>query len=293
MMRVIAGDAITLFATKLPTTAGLSVMSLQDKVREVVFGSPSRIASQQWTSRISTHVPGCFRVAVIGGSAVLGALLVGFIAATTVLLLLFRFVDPPVSTLMLGQLLTGGKVEQRWVSLDRISPNLVRAVISSEDGQFCSHYGVDFREFEQALRKAEQNGIDGIRGASTISMQVAKNLFLWPSKDLLRKGLEIGITFMMELVWPKRRILEVYLNIAEWGPGIFGAEAAARHHFRKSAARLSSHEAALMAASLPNPYRRVAGNPGPATRRVAQIVQTRALSAGQRVACVLSRGSVR
>src|SRR5690606_41548965 len=105
----------------------------------------------------------------------------------------------------------------------RHSPNLDRAVISSVDALFCRHYGVDLGEFAAALRKAEGNGLDDVRGASTITMQVAKNLFLWPSKDLLRKGLEIGIADVMEQIWPKRRILEVYLNIAEWGPGIFGA----------------------------------------------------------------------
>ena len=108
-------------------------MSLQDKVREVVFRSPPRLTSQQWASRLSSHVPGCLRVAVIGGSAAVAALLAGFVVVTTILLLFFRFVDPPMSTLMLGQALTGGKVDQRWVSLDEISPNLVRAVISSED----------------------------------------------------------------------------------------------------------------------------------------------------------------
>lgn len=262
-------------------------MSLQDKVREVVFRSPSHDLSQPWVSRLSANARGCVRVALIGGSAALGALLAGFFSIVLVLLLIFRFVDPPMSALMLGQALAGGKVDQRWVSLDEISPNLVRAVISSEDGQFCSHFGVDFRELEHALRKAGQDGLDSARGASTISMQVAKNLFLWPSKDLLRKGLELGITVIMEQVWSKRRILEVYLNIAEWGPGIFGAEAAARHHFRKSAARLTAQEAALLAASLPNPHRRVAGSAGPGTRRIAQIVATRARSLGRRAACVL------
>lgn len=259
-------------------------MALQDRLREVVRGNSSREASA-WTSRLTSQMPECLRVALIAGSVALGALLAGFLVLTTTVLLFFRFVDPPMSTLMLGQALTGGKVEQRWVGLEQISPHLVRAVISSEDGQFCSHNGIDFRELELALRKAERNGLDDVRGASTISMQVSKNLFLWPSKDLVRKGLELGITMVMEQVWPKRRILEVYLNIAEWGPGIFGAEAAARHHFRKSAARLSPREAALMAASLPNPHRRIAGKPGPGTRRLAQIVEARARSAGR--TCIL------
>ncbi|MCL4765379.1 MAG: monofunctional biosynthetic peptidoglycan transglycosylase [Hyphomicrobiaceae bacterium] len=268
-------------------------MAWQDRVREARCSTPSAESSRQWPSALVGHAPGCLRLALVAGSAALVALLTAFVALSAVVLIILRFVDPPMSALMLGHALTGGKVEQRWVGLERISPHLVRAVISSEDGQFCSHSGIDFGELALALRKAERNGLDDVRGASTISMQVAKNLFLWPSKDLLRKGLELGITVVMEQVWPKRRILEVYLNIAEWGPGIFGAEAAARHHFRKPAARLSPHEAALMAAALPNPIRRVAGAAGPGTRRLAQIVEARARSAGRRVACVLPLGSSR
>ena len=181
----------------------------------------------------------------------------------------------------------GQEIEQRWVRLDNVSPNLIRAVITSEDGQFCRHWGIDFGEMRAALRRAEDGGLDEIRGASTISMQVSKNLFLWQSKYLFRKGLEIWITLAMELMWPKERILEVYLNIAEWGPGVFGIEAAARHHFSKPAARLSEREAALLAASLPNPIVRIAGKPGPGTRRVAQIIESRARSATARSACIL------
>lgn len=263
-------------------------MALQDRVREALAFQP-RVRVEDWVSRLAANVPSCARAAIIGGTAALAGLVAAFVIIITPILLLFRFVDPPMSTLMLGRALTGGNIEQRWVKLDDISPNLVRAVISSEDGQFCYHYGVDLREMEAALRQAGRAGFDDVRGASTITMQVAKNLFLWPSKDLLRKGLELGIAVVMEQVWPKRRILEVYLNIAEWGPGIFGAEAAARHHFRKSAARLTPYEAALLAASLPNPHRRVAGKPGPHTRRIAQIVQARARTAGARVSCVLPR----
>ncbi|HEX7073804.1 MAG TPA: monofunctional biosynthetic peptidoglycan transglycosylase [Hyphomicrobiaceae bacterium] len=263
-------------------------MALQDKVREVLAGSPSRGANEEsWAARLASHAPSCARVALIGGSLAIAGALGAFIVLSSVLLLFFRFVDPPGSTLMLGQALTGGNVEQRWVDLEDISPNLVRAVISSEDGQFCTHYGVDLGELAAALRKAERSGLDDARGASTITMQVAKNLFLWPSRDLLRKGLEIGMALIMEQIWPKRRILEVYLNIVEWGPGIFGAEAAARHHFKKPASRLTAREAALLAASLPNPHKRIASRPGPHTRRISYIVQARARSAGQRTSCVL------
>lgn len=264
-------------------------MALQERVREALRATPSRDAFQDRISRLAVHAPSCCRVALVGGSAALAGLLMAFLVVSTSILLFLRFVDPPASMLMLGRALTGESVDQRWVDLDQISPNLVRAVISSEDGQFCTHFGVDLRELEAALRNAERTGLDEVRGASTITMQVAKNLFLWPSKDLLRKGLELGIAVVMEQVWPKHRILEVYLNIAEWGPGIFGAEAAARHHFRKPAARLTSYEAALMAASLPNPHRRIAGKPGPHTRRIAGIVQARARTASRRVSCVLPR----
>ena len=268
-------------------------MVLQDKVREVLCRNSFPEGARGWSSRLASQSLGCTRVALVAGSAVLAGLLASFVVLMAAVLLFFRFVDPPMSALMLGQALAGGKVEQRWVGLDQISPHLIRAVMSSEDAQFCSHYGVDFGELEAALRKAERNGLEDARGASTISMQVAKNLFLWPSKDLIRKGLELGITVIMEQVWPKRRILEVYLNIAEWGPGVFGAEAAARHHFRKSAARLTPREAALLAASLPNPHRRVAGAPGPGTRRLAGIVEARARSASRRVACVLPQRPAR
>src|SRR5690606_4414088 len=117
-------------------------------------------------------------------------------------------------------------------------------------------------------------------GASTISMQVAKNLFLWPSKSYLRKALEVPATLMIELLWPKRRVLEVYLNIAEWGPGVFGAEAAARHHFAKTAKRLSGREAALLAVTLPNPTRRSAGKPSRLVARLASLIERRAQTLG-------------
>src|SRR6185436_4995918 len=123
---------------------------------------------------------------------------------------------------------------------------LQRAVIASEDGRFCQHHGVDWDEIEEAIERAR----DGIpRGGSTISMQVVKNLFLWPSKSYVRKALEFPLTFAIEMAWSKPRILEIYLNIAEWGPGVFGAEAAARYHFGKSAATLTPSQAALLAVS--------------------------------------------
>jgi monofunctional biosynthetic peptidoglycan transglycosylase len=157
--------------------------------------------------------------------------------------------------------------------LDRISPNLIRAVIASEDTRFCLHAGFDLRELLRAMRALG----DGRRprGASTLSNQTAKNVFLIPERAYIRKALEIPLTFGIEMLWSKRRILEVYLNNVEWGRGIYGAEAAARHHFGVSAAKLSEQQAALLAVSLPNPRLRQAGAPSEQMRSVAAVVLRR------------------
>jgi monofunctional biosynthetic peptidoglycan transglycosylase len=211
------------------------------------------------------------------------AALVGLLLA---LVVLYRWVDPPASTLILGQRLAGTPITQRWVPLERISPNLISAVVLSEDGAFCRHHGVDWGELKEAIESAN----DGIaRGGSTISMQVVKNLFLWPSRNYIRKALEIPLTYVIEAAWSKQRILEIYLNIAEWGPGIFGAEAAARYHFRKPASTLNPREAALLAVSLPNPFDRQAGRPGPGTARLADNLLLRMRSGQGNTACVRAR----
>lgn len=210
------------------------------------------------------------------------------IAAWIVLVLgliaLYRFVDPPMSALMVQKALSGEALAHEWVAIDNVSPSVVRAVIASEDARFCEHHGVDFDALGKAM---QQYGGKSLRGASTISMQVVKNLFLWPSKSLVRKAVEFPLTFVLELVWPKRRIMEVYLNIAEWGPGIFGVASASEFHFRKLPLALTEREAARLAVALPNPLERNAGRPGPGTLRLAQFVQhrMRALSAGE-MACV-------
>lgn len=212
----------------------------------------------------------------------------GYLAIVLVLIGLYRFVDPPGSNLMAIRWLAGNEIEQSWVPLEQISPNLVRAVIASEDDRFCVHWGIDPGAIKAAIEKAA----DGLpRGASTISMQVTKNMFLWPSKSFVRKAIELPLTLIMELWWPKSRVLEMYLNVAEWGPGVFGAEAAARYHFQKSAQRLSEREAALLAASLPNPIRRDAGDPGPQTSQKASIIQARMRASREPADCVLSRSS--
>lgn len=199
-------------------------------------------------------------------------ILMGLIGFVIFLLVLYRSANPPGSTLMAVDSLSGSEVAQRWVPLNAISPNLTRAVIASEDGRFCQHWGVDWAAIGEAIDRA---GIDGPRGASTISMQTAKNLFLWSSRSYLRKALEIPLTYAMELAWSKSRILEIYLNIVEWGPGVYGAEAAARYHFSKSVSRLTPEEAARMAAVLPDPLGRDAGAPGPTTSRIASVVRRR------------------
>jgi monofunctional biosynthetic peptidoglycan transglycosylase len=178
-------------------------------------------------------------------------LIVALLALPLPFVVAYRFLPPPVTPLMLIRLVQGEPLEKTWVPLRRISPELARAVIASEDTKFCRHHGFDWQALGEAWR-AYRAG-DALRGASTISMQTAKNLFLWPGRSFVRKGIEAYLTVLLELLWNKPRILEVYLNVIEWGHGVYGAEMAARTHFHKSAARLSRREAALLAAVLPNP----------------------------------------
>lgn len=209
----------------------------------------------------------------------------GYLALVLLLIILFRFVNPPGSMLMLTKLLGGTAIDRTWVPFEAISPALARAVIVSEDSRFCAHRGIDMQAMRLALEEASRGAP---RGASTISMQVTKNLFLWNAKSYLRKVVELPLTLVMEVFWPKKRILEVYLNIAEWGPGVFGAEAAARHHFDKPASKLTEREAALLAAALPNPAIRVASNPGPRTSRMARVIQARVRAFGSVAQCVVT-----
>jgi monofunctional biosynthetic peptidoglycan transglycosylase len=206
------------------------------------------------------------------------AVAVALVVAVLALIVLYRWVDPPASTLMLGRSLAGTGIERQWVTLEGISPHLVKAVILSEDGGFCRHRGVDWTALGEAMETA--------RGGSTITMQVVKNLFLWPSRSYVRKAIEIALAFAVELLWPKRRILEIYLNIAEWGDGIFGAEAAAQLYFGKSAARLTRPEAALLAVALPNPAERDAASPSPVMSRLANRLMVRMAASRASLACV-------
>ena len=251
--------------------------------------TPWTVPRQGWRRTLAIQARPCARVALRSGSVVLVLATVAAVLFTSLVLLLFRFVDPPTSALMFTQRLYGTEIDNRWVPLNRVSPNIVRAVILSEDNKFCGHWGVDLGEMRAALEKADREGADALRGASTISQQVAKNVFLWPGRSLVRKVLEITVTVPMELIWPKARIMEVYLNIAEWGPGIFGVEAASRYHFNKSASRLTQREAALLAVALPNPFDRVAGKPGQGTQRLAATIEGRmAAAAASRFSCVLN-----
>jgi monofunctional biosynthetic peptidoglycan transglycosylase len=191
----------------------------------------------------------------------------------------------PVSTLMLKDLVTFSGYDRRWVPIDDVAPVLAYSVIMSEDGQFCFHHGVDLGELKGVVDDALAG--EPTRGASTITMQTVKNLFLW-ARPLasLRKVIELPLAVYFDAVLSKRRIMEIYLNIAEWGPGIYGVEAAARHHFGVSAKNLTRRQAALLAVTLPNPYARNPAKPGPGLRRLANLIERRAARSGGYVGCL-------
>ena len=196
----------------------------------------------------------------------------------------YRVVPPPGTPLMLLRLAQGHGLERDWVPLGRISPNLPRAVIASEDNLFCTQrLGFD----TNALRGQVQAWRDGERprGASTITMQTAKNILLWPGRDPLRKVLEAWLTPQVALLWPRQRVLEVYLNVAEFGPGIYGAEAASRRFFGHGADALTVAESALLAAVLPAPLERSAANPGPGLRERAAVIRARVGTLGPLLDC--------
>ena len=196
---------------------------------------------------------------------------------------LYRTLNP-VSTLMLWRWATGARVERSFVPIERMAPALPMTVIASEDGRFCSHRGIDWRELRERLDDVDD--ISAARAVSTITQQTAKNLFLWPGRSFVRKALELPLALWIDLVLPKRRVLEIYLNIAEWGPGIYGIEAAAQHHFGLSAKQLSRRQAALLAVSLPNPIARNPARPGPGLRRLANLIERRAGRSGAYVGCL-------
>lgn len=185
----------------------------------------------------------------------------------------YRFAEPPGTLLMIERKLSGEVIIHPWTPLEEISPHLVTAVIAAEDTRFCLHNGIDFEAIDHAMEEAE-NG-KRLRGASTISQQTAKNAFLWNGRSWLRKGGEAWMTMVIEMLWPKRRIMEIYLNIAEWGDGLFGAEAAAQKRFGKSAKNLTAYEAALLAAVLPNPHKWRVDPPGRYVRQRTRTLRKR------------------
>ncbi|MGY3441162.1 MULTISPECIES: monofunctional biosynthetic peptidoglycan transglycosylase [unclassified Bradyrhizobium] len=181
----------------------------------------------------------------------------------------------PVSALMAWRTLRGAPVTRHWIEFGAMSPYLPRSVVASEDAHFCKHHGIDWGALREALNDAEDG--EAARGGSTITQQVAKNLFLWPGRSVIRKGLELPLALWIDFVLPKQRILEIYLNIAEMGPsGQFGVEAGSQYAFGRSAAGLSPREAALLAAILPNPVKRNARSPGPGVRRLSGTYMARA-----------------
>jgi len=206
---------------------------------------------------------------------------------------IYRLVPPPLTYLMVQRTLEGQGFRRTWRPISDISPELTRSVIAAEDSGFCAHHGFDFNAMEKAL--AHNAKSEKVRGGSTISQQTAKNVFLWPDRSYVRKGLEAYFTVLIEGLWGKRRIMEVYLNSVEWGPGVYGAEAAARKNFGVSADKLTSAQAARLAAILPSPLKWRAARPGPYVRRrsgridrAADTVRNQGLAH-----CVLNSGSSR
>jgi len=201
----------------------------------------------------------------------------GFVALALVgvfiALLALYAVAPPVSTLMIARKIEGKPYARVYVPLNDVSPAAIASVVASEDATFCRNGGVDWGALREVLDGAGAHGVR--RGASTITMQTAKNLFLWPGRSIVRKGAEIGMSLVLGEVWSKRRTMEIYLNIAEWGDGVFGIEAAARRYFKKTASQIDLSEGALLAASLPNPLKRNPARPTAFQRRLAAAVAAR------------------
>ncbi|SEQ28522.1 monofunctional biosynthetic peptidoglycan transglycosylase [Devosia sp. YR412] len=217
------------------------------------------------------------------------AMVVGLLIAVPVVLTPLYLVIDPVSVPMLERYLTGRAVDRQWRDIGDISDRLKASVILSEDGQFCRHWGVDFG----ALREEVERYMEGedARGASTITMQVARNLFLWNSPSVIRKALEVPLALYVDLVLPKRRIMEIYLNIAEWGPeGQFGIAAGAQRAFGITPQNLDWRRATLLVTALPNPMLRQPGRPSQGMLRIAGIIEGRVMEYGQRAACVGDNG---
>jgi monofunctional biosynthetic peptidoglycan transglycosylase len=234
------------------------------------------------SDRISPRTRTIFRACLI--------VLVVIVALPYLIAPFYRFVDP-VSTLMLWRWATGARVERTWTPIDRIAPTLPHAVIVAEDAHFCRHHGIDFGELRAVIGGIEEVGdLAEVRGGSTITQQAAKNLFLWQGRSFVRKALEFPLALWIDLVLPKRRLMEIYLNIVAWGPtGEFGIAAAARRDFNKAPRDLTPQEAALLASALPSPGRRDPRAPGPSLRRLAGVYQGRMAKWTAIDACVRPR----
>jgi monofunctional biosynthetic peptidoglycan transglycosylase len=193
-------------------------------------------------------------------------LLVAALIGPPLSVLAYRFIPPPFTWLMVERLFQGQGLTKHWASLGDIDPSLPNAVIAGEDANFCTHHGFDFEAMQAAMR-ANARHPGKVRGGSTISQQVAKNVFLWPSRDYVRKGLEAYYTVLIEALWGKRRIMEMYLNEVEWGPGTYGADAAAHRYFNEPASDIDPGEASRLAAILPSPLKWKAVNPGRYVRK--------------------------
>lgn len=210
----------------------------------------------------------------------------GFVLVSAGMVLAYRWLPPPTSAFVLARRIDGWTgaapslpIRRQWVPQSRVAPELFLAVVAAEDQRFPEHYGFDLKAIEQALDERD-NG--KVRGASTISQQVSKNLFLWSGRSWLRKGLEVWFTALIELSWPKRRILEVYVNFAEFGDSVYGAQAAAQEFFGRDAAQLNAAQAARLAAVLPSPKRYSAVRPGPYVLRRQQWIERQMRQLGGR-----------
>ena len=215
-----------------------------------------------------------------------GRTVLGLLVFACVWVFSYRMINPPGGLYMASEAWRLSGVERDWVDLDQISPRLVRSVIAAEDARFCDHFGFDFEAIEAAIETNARGG--RVVGASTITQQVAKNVFLWHERSWIRKGLEAGFTALIEFLWPKRRIVEVYLNTVEYDEGVFGAEAASRHYFGRPALALTPTQAARLAAVLPSPKTRNAARPSSGLQRRSRrvLAGARTIAAESRDACI-------
>jgi monofunctional biosynthetic peptidoglycan transglycosylase len=235
---------------------------------------------QRRSRSAAAPAPASLRRVLRAGWRWAGRIVAGWAAFVLFLIAAYTVINPPVTMTMIGEWLRLGRIDRDWVALEEMNPVAARSVVAAEDANFCAHWGFDMAAIRQALDEGAN------RGASTISQQVAKNVFLWQGRSWARKALEALLTPVVELVWTKRRIVEVYLNVAEMGPGIFGIEAAAQHYFGVAAADLSPAQAARIAAALPDPKDRDPGNP-------SRFLRNRASQIADGAATILADGRAR